>query len=93
MSSSCFGSDQIKEVSSWIHDERKCVSIGAVSQSLGLSRTQAQVLLQQVPKAEQHSYQATKCVVSEEEENTNDEAIKTTGKLAFVLTLPSLKLY
>ena len=75
-------SDQVKEVSSWIHDEGKCVSIGAVSTGLQLSRGQAQALLQQIADnpSDQRSYQVTKCFVSEGKERQAEEAIACTGK-------------
>ena len=93
-----FTSDQVKEVSSWIHDERKCVSIGAIQANMGLTRSQAQAVLRQVPAdalgstTNNNSYQVTNCVVSEEEEEVEqadegeEEAVKCTGN-PYVLIL------
>ena len=84
MTTATFTSDQVKEVSSWIHDEEKCVSIGAVSTGLRLSRSQAQALLQQIAdtSSDKHSYQVTKCVVSHEQEQQGEETIASTGKVS-----------
>ena len=70
--------EHVDEVSSWIHDEHHCVSLGAVSRRLGISRTAAQDVLRQVPKDQ--SYEVTQCAISESEEKGAEETIKTTGK-------------
>lgn len=70
--------DQVKEVSSWIHDERNCVSIGGISEELGLSRSQAQNLLRKVVSCGNKSYVETSCIIREEVEKPLG-AFKSTG--------------
>jgi hypothetical protein len=42
--------DRLQEVTSWMEDEGRSVTIATVSQSLGISRSQAQALLEQLAK-------------------------------------------
>jgi hypothetical protein len=44
-----YSSDQMDEVWSWVHDERKCVTSFKVAMTLGVSRTLASVLLRDLP--------------------------------------------
>jgi response regulator of citrate/malate metabolism len=83
MSSSTGQAEQLEQVSSWIHNELQCVSIGGLSQALGLSRTTAADLLQQVPRYHQQhhkdhdsQYRATYCQVAT---TTEDVHVPTTG--------------
>lgn len=72
-----------RTVTSWIQDERKCVSIGSIHTNLGLPKSQAQAVLRQVVDTNKNiSYQATNCVVLEEEGvgGEDEKVVKCTGR-------------
>lgn len=80
--------EHVDEVSHWIENEQTCVSIGRVSDQLGLNRPTASQLLQHIAKnallssSSNQRYEITKCVVVETTNTKEDEEeeIPCTGK-------------
>lgn len=70
--------DQLQEVTSWMEDEGRCVTVATVSQSLELSRSQAQALLEQLAKERKGAVRVK--VVPSEESTSSAGPIPTTGK-------------
>lgn len=84
------GSEEVvKEVSSWVHDEQRCVSIGGVAQTFGISRTEAQRILEGIAtnddncnsnSSKQPNYQATYCQVRRDDSEDATCGVPTTGE-------------
>jgi hypothetical protein len=49
------------EVSSWIENEQACVTAQRIAQTLGLSRKEASLLLQEILQEKDKKYQITTC--------------------------------
>jgi hypothetical protein len=74
--SNSFTKEQMLEVSSLMHNELQCVTVQRIAQTLGLSRTRASQLLNQVAATKSDfidddddaivSYEATICRITEE---------------------------
>jgi hypothetical protein len=77
--------DHLDEIRSLIDNEQRCVSIGGVSERLGLNRPTASQLLEHITNtarsstAEKKSYEITKCVVETTNAKTEGE-FPCTGK-------------
>ena len=68
--------DHIQEVSSWIHDEGRCVTTQTIAWTFGLSRTQASEVLKQCCTATAGNYQVTLV----EAKQTEEDGVKQTGE-------------
>jgi DNA-binding transcriptional regulator LsrR (DeoR family) len=66
--------DQLQEVTSWMEDEGRSVTIATVSQSLGISRLPAQALLEQLGKEN-----TVRVTVTAAETKIRESSIPTTG--------------
>lgn len=66
--------EQLEEVWSWIHNERRCVTVQTVSLSMGMSRSDASSLLAQIPgfQSGDYSYECTRCVMTQKDEKTGE---------------------
>lgn len=82
---STYTEDQLQEVISWMEDEDRSVTIATVSQSLEISRSQAQALLEQL--AERNGASTFRVTVVPSEENTTGSPIPTTGKFSRIRIL------
>lgn len=71
-----YNSDQLEEISSWIHDERRCVTAKSIALTLGVSRMVASKLLKDAVK-ENEEYDVTDCQWVEE---IGDDGVKRTGE-------------
>jgi hypothetical protein len=85
---SSFSKEELGEVSSWLLDQQKCVSLGAISMQQGVSRHRASQMLQHIVQedttaASSRVYEVTKCVVRQEEVKCDvdgEEVIPCTGQ-------------
>ena len=84
--------EQLEEAWSWIHNERRCVTVQTVSLSMGMSRSDASALLAQLPsfKPGDYSYECTKCVLTQKDDKTGECSVfficKRHAKKQIVLT-------
>jgi hypothetical protein len=71
--SDSYNNDQLEEVWTWLHDEKRCVTTQTVSLTMGLPRTVAAALLQNVVKYKDNSdkYEVTKCCLVKEDNKTS----------------------
>lgn len=60
---------ELEEISSSLQNEQKCVSIGGISQQLGVSRASAAALMAKIVSSSDKTYELTKCVMQRTEEN------------------------
>lgn len=69
--------EQLEEVWSWIHNERRCVTIQTVSLAMGMARSQASLLLRKIPthKPGEYSYECTKCCISQKNDKTGKNIV------------------